>query len=53
MWSAGSEVEFYGRTHIGTLATVQSSNGLFEASPQTMKSHGNRPIPVRFEKGGM
>ncbi|CRK12740.1 hypothetical protein BN1723_009782, partial [Verticillium longisporum] len=53
MWSAGSEVKLYGGSHIGDMAVVFSSNGLFEASPPSMKKAGYEPVLIRLEKGGI
>ncbi|EGY23783.1 uncharacterized protein VDAG_05221 [Verticillium dahliae VdLs.17] len=53
MWSVGSEIEFYDGSHVGDIAVVFSSNGLFEASPHSIKKAGYKPVSIRMEKGGM
>ena len=50
IWSAGSDIEVYEGSHTGDVVTVQSSNGIFEASLEAVK---NQPVPIRLDKGGM
>jgi hypothetical protein len=52
MWSSGTEIELYHGSHLGALATVPASNGLFEASPQAVKV-GHEAVSIRMESGGM
>lgn len=52
MWSPGTEIEVYDGSHLGAVATVPASNGLFEASPQALKI-GHKAATIRMENGGM
>ncbi|KAH6658635.1 hypothetical protein BKA67DRAFT_218580 [Truncatella angustata] len=54
LWKPGSEVVFYGRSHLHTLASVIASNGLFEVPLAALEAAGcSEGTLLRFENGGM
>ncbi|OAQ58103.1 hypothetical protein VFPPC_14907 [Pochonia chlamydosporia 170] len=53
VWSTGSRMEFYEKSHAKKLKGFLSANGLLEITRASLKMNGCDSISVRMDKGGI